>query len=151
MDKNTVLVAGAIVFREVSNKPLWLVVKQGEDEGWEFPKTIVRKGESSVRTVLRLMGEKASISARVLEEAGRAGGVTTINSKTLPQRHIFYLMVAKASSGKPIGFSDSSWIEYQKAVKKLASKREMTMLKQAKDEYKKWKKFKKLKPNKVVV
>ena len=87
-----------------------------------------------------MMGEKAGISARVLEEAGRAGGATTINGKTLPQRHIYYLMLTKTTPVESIGFPESAWLDYSNAVKKLSSKREKQMLKSAREVLEKWKK-----------
>ncbi|OGM10541.1 hypothetical protein A2159_03490 [Candidatus Woesebacteria bacterium RBG_13_34_9] len=131
LDKNTVLVAIACLYKEVKGKGRWFLIKQGEDGDWEFPKVLVRKGESSVRAILRLMAEKGTMTTKVLEEAGRAGGVATIGSKTLPQRNIYYLMVYKSGAKEAIGFSEYHWLEYSKAVKKLISKRDKQMLKAA--------------------
>ena len=139
MDK-FVLVSGAIVFKQGRGKSFWLITKQGEDDEWEIPKIVVRKGESSVRAALRMMGEKGGMTTQILEEAGRAGGVTTINGKTLPQRYLYYLLVLIAPPGEAIGFFSHKWLEYAKAVRKLSSKRERTMLKQARKEYRIWKK-----------
>jgi len=135
MDKNLVLTSGAIVFKD--DKGLYVfIVKNTEEEGWELPKVIVRKGESSVRAALRMMGEKAAMTTKVLEEVGRSGGVTTVNGKILPQRHLYYLMVHKISGNEVIGFPESLWLEYSKAIKKLSSKREIGMVKSARDMYK---------------
>jgi ADP-ribose pyrophosphatase YjhB (NUDIX family) len=138
MDKNLVLVSGAVVFREGRVKRRWFIVKQYEDDKWEIPKAVVRKTESSVRAALRMMGEQGGMTTKVLEEAGRAGGVTTINGKILPQRHIYYLMVLDSDVGEALGFEDSSWLEYAKAVRKLSSKRERAVLKAARRELRKW-------------
>ena len=135
-----VLTAGAIVFKEGRGKSHWLITKQAENDEWEIPKVLVRKGESSVRAAMRMMGEKGGMTTQVLEEAGRAGGVTTINGKTLPQRYLYYLMLLKEPSGEVIGFAAHKWFEYAKAVRKLSSKREQTMLRQARKEYRIWKK-----------
>ncbi|KKQ52967.1 hypothetical protein A2865_01995 [Candidatus Woesebacteria bacterium RIFCSPHIGHO2_01_FULL_39_17] len=140
LDKNTVLVSAACVFKDVKGKPRWFFVKQGDVEGWEIPKVLVRKGESSVRAALRMMGEKGGMSTRVLEEAGRAGGATTINGRSLPQRHIYYLMVARSLAGEAIGFPEFLWLEYSKALKRIDSKRDKTMLKAAKETLEKLKK-----------
>lgn len=140
MNKNLVLVAGAVVFREQHDKPEWFLIKHQDEDAWEIPKVAVRKGESSVRAALRMMGEKAFMTTRVLEEVGRAGGVANINGKAVPQRHLYYLMLSKSPSKETIGFPGSRWFDYVQANKKLSSKREKTMLKEAKEIYKKWKK-----------
>jgi ADP-ribose pyrophosphatase YjhB (NUDIX family) len=139
-NKNLVLISGACLFKETRGKRRWFIVKQTDEDGWEVPKVLVRKGESSVRAALRMIGEKGGITARVLEEAGRAGGVTTTNGKTLPQRHIYYLMLTKLAADETIGFPEFAWLEYAKATRKLNSKREKQMLKAANEVLKKWKK-----------
>ncbi len=140
IDKSTVLVSGAVVLREGRSKKRWFLVKQSDDDKWEIPKVFVRKGESSVRAAMRMMGEQGGMSTQVIEEAGRAGGVTTINGKVFPQRHLYYLMIQQSGSSEAIGFADSEWLEYAQAVRKLSSKRERAILKQARKEYRKWRK-----------
>jgi len=140
MDTNLVLVSGAVVFKEGRGKRRWFIVMQGEEDGWEIPKVFVRKGESSVRAAIRMMGEQGGMTTQVLEEAGRAGGVTTVNEKILPQRHLYYLMVLLPGVNEAIGFDKSQWLEYAKAVRALSSKRERAMLRQARKELRKWKK-----------
>lgn len=139
-NNKTILVAGAIVFRDHNGKAQWLIVKETPDDEWEIAKSIVRKGESSVRAVLRLLGQKASMSARVLEEAGRSGGVSTVNGKTVPRKFIYYVMLTKSQAHEAIGFADVAWLEYKDAVKKLTSKKEQGMLKDSYEYYKAWKK-----------
>ena len=132
ISKNLVLVSGACVFQEKRGGLKWFLVKQNGEDNWEIPKILVRKGESSVRAAMRMMGEKASMTARVLEEAGRFGGITTVNGKKLPQRHIYYLMLEKDQSGEAIGFSDSAWFQHSKSLRVISSKREKAVLKAAK-------------------
>ncbi len=134
INKNLVLVAGACIFKEARGSMKWFVIKQNGEDKWEIPKVLVRKGESSVRGVLRMMGEKANMTTRVLEEVARFGGVTTVNGKKLPQRHIYYLMLAKAASAEAIGFSESAWVDYSKMIKMLSSKREKGVVKAASTE-----------------
>ena len=132
MDKNLVLIGGAIVFDGKEGKPRFFIIRQPEGDGWEIPKVLVRKGESSVRAVLRLMGEKGGMSTRVLEEATRTGGVTKISGKSSPQRCIYYLMLLRSSSKEVIGFEDYLWADYSVAIKKLSLKKERTSIKRAK-------------------
>jgi hypothetical protein len=92
---------------------------------------------------LRMMGEQGGMGTQILEEAGRAGGVATVNEKTVPRRYIYYLMVQKSGSKEVLGFDEHLWLEYAKAVRKLSSKRERAMLRQARQELRKWEKRKK--------
>lgn len=130
-NKDQVLISGSVVLRKNGNKIEWFLVKTEDDKGWEFPKSLVRKGESSVRTSIRVMGEKASMTVKVLEEVGRAGGVATVGNKPVTQRIIYYLMVQKSASGEIIGFEEPLWLEYSKAARKIVSKREISFLKDA--------------------
>jgi hypothetical protein len=143
MDKDRVIIGAAIVFKEERGGGKWFIVGNEEEGGWEIPKMVKRRGESSVRAAIRMMGEKGGMSARVLEEAGRAGGVKTVNGKTRPQRILYYLMILRGSSGEAIGFKEVGWFDYATAVRKLSSKRERAMLKSARKELRAWKKRKK--------
>lgn len=141
IDTNIVLISGALVFKEERDKDYWFIVKQeGDEDKWEIPKVFVRRGESSVRASLRMMGEQGGMTTQVLEEAGRSGGVVTINGKTLPKRQLYYLMVLILADDEVIGFVDFKWLEYAKAIRQLSSKREKIILRQARKEYRLWRK-----------
>lgn len=149
MNKTQVLVSGAVLFREnKGSKIKWFLVKPDDDGGWEIPKVLVRKGESSVRASLRMLAERGNMTTKVLEEVGRAGGTTTVNGKVLPQRHIYYLAILKSPPSEAIGFEDSIWLDYAKAVRKISSKRERAILKQARKVYSDWKKARESKKKK---
>ncbi|MBN1168957.1 NUDIX domain-containing protein [Candidatus Woesebacteria bacterium] len=141
LNKNMVIISSVVLFKKLrGNKKKWFLVKNMEEDNWEFPNTIVRKGESSARAALRMMGEKGGMTVQVLEEAGRAGGATTLKDKTYPLRHIYYLLREKSGAeGEAIGFEESSWFTYANAIRKL-SKREQQMLRQAREELKAWEK-----------
>ena len=138
MDKNLVLISSAIAFKDSKKGKLWLLVKNTDDGQWEFPRIVVRKVESSVRAAIRMMGEQAGSTIRVIEEAGRAGGVTTLGNQKVPQRHLYYLAKVLSYSGEVIGFSEHMWLETSKVTKKLNSKREKQMFKEAKKLCKEW-------------
>ena len=149
MNKNLVLVGGICLVKENRNKLYWFLVdtsSEEENEFWEIPKNTVRKVESSVKSVIRMMGEQGGMSIRILEEAGRSGGVTMVSGKTIPQRIIYYVGIVQSAEGEPIGFPNYAWVEHSKAVKKLG-KREQAILKAAKKEYKKWVKQKANQPS----
>ncbi len=135
-----ILIGGAVVFRDRKGKNQFMLVKQKEGDDWEIPKVTVRKGESSVRAAIRMTGEQAGMTARVLEEAGRSTGTTMVNNKSIPQKYYYYLMINKAGGQDPIGFQETAWLEYALAVKKLASKRDKEMLKGGRDVLKEWEK-----------
>lgn len=133
------LTAGAIVFRDNHGSQQWLIVRLGTDLGWEIPKVLVRRGESSVRAAIRMTGEQAGMTTKVLEEAGRVNSTTTTAGKSISKRLIYYLMQQRAES-EVVGFADYKWAEPAEALKKLISKKEQLMLRQAREELKKWQK-----------
>jgi len=139
--KQILLVGGALVFKDARKKRTFLLTKQNEDSEWEIPKITVRRGESSVRAVIRMTGEMAQLNAKVLEEAGRASGAATLNGKVIPQKYYYYLMMLKAGGTEPIGFFDSKWMEFSKALKALTLKREKDILKEGKKVLKEWEKL----------
>lgn len=138
MINNQIIIAGTALCKKRSNgKFVWLVIKQSESPEWELPKTTVRKGESSVRATIRMMGEVGGMNARVIEEAGRFTGTAVVNNRTVPKRILYYLMIQK-SAGEMIGFNQFKWLTYEDAVKKLDAKREKDVMKKAKSELKIW-------------
>jgi hypothetical protein len=139
-----ILIGGAVVFRDYYRKRQFLLVKTEKDGDWEIPKITVRKGESSVRAVLRLTGEQGGMSARVLEEAGRGSGTAIINGKPIPQKYYYYLMLQKGGQTEMIGFSEFKWMEYGDAVKKVALKKEKEVLRSAREVLRLWEKTHKI-------
>ena len=140
-----ITIGGAIVFRDNRGKRQFLLVKTKEEGDWEIPKVIVRKGESSVRSVIRLTGEQGGMTTRVLEEAGRATGTTILNNKSLPQKYYYYLMLQKGGSSELIGFAEFKWLEYGEAVKRVPLKREKDMFRLGREVLKQWEKTHKIK------
>jgi 8-oxo-dGTP pyrophosphatase MutT (NUDIX family) len=140
-----ILIGGAVVFRDNRSKRQFLLVKTKDDGDWEIPKVTVRRGESSVRAVIRLTGEQGGITARVLEEAGRYNGNTIINGNAIPQKFYYYLMLQKGGPSDLIGFCAFKWLEFSDASKKLTSKKEKEMLKGAREVLKEWEKTHKVK------
>jgi 8-oxo-dGTP pyrophosphatase MutT (NUDIX family) len=139
------VIGGAIVFRDNRGKRQFLLVKTKEDGDWEIPKVIVRKGESSVRSVIRLTGEQGGMTTRVLEEVGRTTGTTVLNGKSMPQKFYYYLLLQKGGTSDLIGFVEFKWLEYAEAVKKVILKREKDMFKLAREVLKLWEKTHKIK------
>jgi hypothetical protein len=141
--KNQMLIGVAVIIRSQRKREKWFVVKNSNSDTWELPKIVVRKTESSVRSVIRMTGEQGGMRTRVLEEVGR-GSSTIVNSgRQISQRLIYYLMLIKGDSGESIGFDSPIWLEYSKAVKKLTSKKEQGILRQAKKIYREWEKKRK--------
>lgn len=132
MKQKLILVGGAVIYKKVKDKPLWFIVKQKEDSDWEIPKTNARRGESSVRAVIRMMGEQAAMNVKVLEEVGRVGGAALVGGNTIPQRTIYYLLVCKEAK-EVLAFMDFDWVDLAKGVRKLKNKKDIAMLKGAKD------------------
>lgn len=142
-DKGEILVGGAVIFKEGKNKNLFLLNKNNDGE-WEILKSIVRRGESSVRSVIRYTSEQGNMNTRVLDEVGRGTSVGTANNKSITYKYIYYLLIFK--TGLEItGMGNISWFDYQTAAKKLKLKREKDMLKIASSMVKEWEKNKKKK------
>ena len=137
------MVGGAVIFKEGKSKNLFLLSKNNEGE-WEILKSLVRRGESSVRSVIRYTSEQGNMNTRVLDEVGRATGSGTINNKIVTYKYLYYLMLFKAGA-EILGMGDVSWFDYATASKKLKLKREKDMLKTASQMVKEWEKKKKKK------
>lgn len=137
-NNNEVLVGGAVVFKEGKGKKLFLLSKNNDGD-WEILKTIVRRGESSVRAVIRYTSEQGNMNARVLDEVGRASGTATVNTRTVTQKYIYYLLYFKAGA-EVMGLGEVDWFDKEQSMKKLALKREKDILKEANVMIKEWEK-----------
>lgn len=138
MQNNQLIMAVALVAKKRANgKIVWLLVKQTIEEEWGFPQTAVRKGESSVRGAIRMMGEVGGMNARVIEEVGRLTSSTVINNRSTPRRILYYVMIQKFA-GEMIGFKEFKWLEFSEALKRLQSKKDKEALKKAKKELRLW-------------
>jgi ADP-ribose pyrophosphatase YjhB (NUDIX family) len=144
-----VLIGGAVILRENRSKRQFLLVKNKDEKDWEIPKVTVRRGESSVRSVIRLVGEQGGMSARVLEEAGQATGSSVVNGKPIQQKYYYYLMLQKGGNSDLMGFDEVKWLEYPEAYKKIVQKKDKDALKSAKDVLKEWEKTHNLKKQEV--
>jgi ADP-ribose pyrophosphatase YjhB (NUDIX family) len=133
-------IGGAVVFRDYRGKRQFLLVRQKDGKGWEIPKVTIRKGESSVRAVIRMTSEQGGMTVRVLDEAGRFSGTTVVNNKTIPQRFYYYLILQKGGSSEMIGFDEFKWAEYGESFKKITTKKEKEMLKGGRETLKEWEK-----------
>jgi hypothetical protein len=135
---NQITISGGVLFKDSRGKRYFFLVKS-KDGDWELPKVIVRRGESSVRAIIRLTSEQGTMNIQVLEEAGRASGIATVNGKSVPQKYYYYLMIYR-SSGEIIGFEKHQWMEFSKASRALSLKREKDMLKSGREVLREWEK-----------
>jgi hypothetical protein len=127
-----ILVGGSLVYKKEGSKTLWFIVKDNSDSEWELSKTTVRRGESSVRSVIRAMAEQGGMKAKVLEEVGRVTTAVMHNGKPIDQRIIYYLLLERGG-GEVLGFAEYKWCDYAQALKKLTTKKEQQLLTKAKD------------------
>ncbi|MBI2267952.1 MAG: NUDIX domain-containing protein [Candidatus Blackburnbacteria bacterium] len=129
------LVAGATVYRKRNGSPpLWLVIKNEQDGDWELPKGLVRRGESSVGSILRILREEGGMVVEIIEEAGRATASRTKNGSRSTDKIIFYLSEMHSSLfSESIYYTQEKWLAYSRAKKALGLEREKRILKQAND------------------
>ncbi len=138
---NHISIGGAVVYKEGRGKRYYWIVADKEGN-WEIPKVTVRRGESSVRAVIRMTSEIVGMSARILEEVGRHTAVVLVNGMATPQRTYYYLLFLRAV-GEIMGFEKYQWMDFKKATKAVELKREKEALKSAEELIKRWEKEKK--------
>ena len=138
---NNISIGGAVVYKEGRGKRYYWIVADKEGN-WEIPKVTVRRGESSVRAVIRMTSEIVGMDAKVLEEVGRYSTAVLVNGKVTPQRTYYYLLFLKAV-GEIMGFEKYQWMDFKKATKAVELKREKDVLREAEELVKKWEKERK--------
>jgi hypothetical protein len=140
---NNISIGGAVVYKEGRGKRFYWIVAD-KDDNWEIPKVTVRRGESSVRAVIRMTSEVVGMNARILEEVGRHTAVVLVNGKAAPQKTYYYLLLLKSVT-EIMGFEKYQLMDFKKASKAVDLKREKEALKSAEELIKKWEKEKKKK------
>ena len=123
---NNISIGGAVVYKEGRGKRYYWIVAD-KDGNWEIPKVTVRRGESSVRAVIRMTSEIVGTNAKILEEVGRHSAVVLVNGKATPQKIYYYLLFLKAVE-EIMGFEKYQWMDFKKATKALELKREKDAL-----------------------
>jgi len=131
MAQNQLIVGCAIIAKKRSAGDFWWLVIRQKEGGWEFPKVIARKGESSVRAVIRMAAEQGGMNAQVLNEAGHFISQTVLEGKSIQKRTLYYTMFQRAG-GEMIGFDEAKWVNSQEIIKRLESKGEKEFFKIAK-------------------
>lgn len=133
MKDDSMLVSATVIFRQGKEEktPKWFIVRTADNDGWEIPRSIVRRGESSVRAGLRMTSEQGGMRTRMLEEVGRSSGAAKVNGKPTTQRTIYYLLHCK-DGGEVIGFTEHEWVEHKVALKRLTNKKDISMMADAK-------------------
>ncbi|OGM32682.1 hypothetical protein A2803_01330 [Candidatus Woesebacteria bacterium RIFCSPHIGHO2_01_FULL_44_21] len=124
------LVSAAAVYKKDGDDVLWFLIKEKEGGGWEIPKTVARAGESSVRASVRALGEQGGMRIKVLEEVGRHGGAAKVGDKIVTQRTIYYLIAHKEGE-EVLGYVASEWMPHTLALRKVTTKLDREMLKDA--------------------
>ncbi len=134
MKEDIVLHGAAVIFKkpEGAREPLWFLVKNGEEVEWSIPKTLVRRGESSVRAVIRMTQEQASMPTKVLEEVGRSSQISKDGGKVANHKTIFYLMASR-EGGEIMGFTEYKWATYKECLKLVKAKKDTNMIEDARE------------------
>lgn len=142
-NNSEILVGGASIFKEEKGKVNFLLFKN-TDGDWEIPRTTVRRGESSVRAVIRYTTEQGNMNTRVLDEVGRISNSGSVNGRSVNYKYIYYLMFFKAGA-EIVGMGEIAWYEYSKALKLLKLKKEQNILTESNNMAKEWLKKRKKK------
>ena len=139
MEEAKILKGAGAIFKDKDHKITWLLVRYDKSGDWVVPETRAAKKESSVSSIIRLMGESMGMRVRVLEEAGRSHSRTKVGNRTVHVSTIYYVIMYKAGE-ELLGFAEAEWFTLAQAVRKLRTQTEKKMLRNAQVIYKKWKK-----------
>lgn len=127
------LITGLTAYRIINTKTEWLVTKTDKDSEWELPKSLVRRGESSVSALIRAMQDDMGLKGRIIEEAGRNSLVKKVDGEQVNEKHLYYVArtsVADETNGK---FAEKKWTQFSRAQKLLGSVREQKILQLAQE------------------
>lgn len=127
------LVAGATIYKKRNSSREWLLVKKDSKDDWELPKGLVKRGESSVSSVLRTIRENVGLTVQIIEEAGRTIVPKVKNGQRLTDKIIFYLGERISIFPLEPTYAQERWLPYSRARRLLGLGREKKILEQAND------------------
>lgn len=131
------LITAATVYRKKRGAVEWMVLKPEPKTPGELPKGPVRRGESSVGAILRILREDRGMTVEVMEESGRLSRAG--------EKIIYYLI--ESSNGETPRSKEiqkqEKWGQYSQVAKYLGSDKEKKMLSLAKNVFKELQKVKK--------
>ena len=137
------LITSGTVFRKKKGVTEWLLIKNKEGK-WEFLKILVKRGESSVGAILRVLREGMGFVVEVLEESGRHSQISSKNGTKIQERTIYYLIEEKGDRIKiEENTREEKWFQHPQATKALGAEREKKILKKAREVLKEYLKKKK--------
>ncbi len=112
---------GGILFRKVSDKIEYLIIKHKEINGghWDFPKGHVKEGESEEETAIREVLEETGLKMSILK--GFKEKITYSPKEGVLKTVTFFLGKAadsRVSQGVD-EIEDHQWLSYEDALKRL--------------------------------
>lgn len=133
--------SGGVVYKGKGEKTFWLVTKSATSDlypkaVWRLPKGWIDEREKVEEAALREVGEEGGVEAKIIEKIETVNYFFTTPNKTKILKFVtFYLM--ERIKDLPEGFgeetSETVWLPYEEAYKKLAFNGEKQILKKAKE------------------
>jgi len=115
--------AGGVVYKKEGSLVKWLVCKHSGYHKWVFPKGIVKKSETSVKTAIREVQEETGVEARIIEKVPESEEyIYQRDGAKIFKRVIYFLMEYTAGDIKDHDEEMEAvrWLPYQRAQKILA-------------------------------
>jgi 8-oxo-dGTP pyrophosphatase MutT (NUDIX family) len=131
--------AGAVVFRRENKKIKYLLIQYAWGH-WEFPRGLMRKGETLEETAKREIKEETGIEDLNFLEGFKEWikFFFKLKGKTIMKIATFLLAETKTKKIRlSFEHKDYAWLEYDQALKKLTFKNSKEILKKANDFLKK--------------
>ena len=128
MNKETSI--GAIVFKKLSNKFRFLILRRRDNSIWEFPKGHIKTDESEYDTLKRELSEELGIKEYDLVKDFREE-ISYVSSRNVVRKFVFYLLNWDGAIKESEEHIEHKWITLEEASEYFEHKDIIRLLKKA--------------------
>lgn len=130
--------AGGAVYRTISGKTEWLLIRPARTSRWQLPKGTIDEGETSDITAVREVFEETGVQALITQKIDTVRYFFAQKGERVFKSVVFYLMESKGEEPKieekwAHEVDEAVWLDYNEGYSRLTYKGEKEILKKAQD------------------
>jgi 8-oxo-dGTP diphosphatase len=114
--------AGGVVYKKEKGQTFWLLIQPKGTDYWQFPKGLIKEGESAQDTAVREIREEGGVTGQIVEKIGSSSWWFIQDGERVFKTTTYFLMGAEKDTGKidPVEVERAVWLLADEAEKELS-------------------------------